>query len=220
MRARLAADIETLLRLAVGALEILPLERPVVREPVERLEAQILFRKTIAGAAPMERQPAHRHRHRDDALGLLVFDEVVVPGMFAVVHGALAVPPAVLRVENRSPGFDHGDCDPRAELRELLREHRGCDAAADDADVGFVGHHFICRGANMHHGGWGPTPSRSRSRIRARLGSRLSRPVPSRPTALGLASDDYPLSDRYASGGGRFVVIWIGRHTSRLICAR
>ena len=170
MRARLAADIETLLRLAVGALEILPLERPVVREPVERFEAQILFRKTIAGAAPMQRQPAHRHRHRDDALGLLVFDEVVVPGMFAVVHGALAVPPAVFRVENRSPGFDHGDRDPRPELRELLREHRGGDAAADDADVGFVGHHFICRGA--------PPP----------------RPVPSRPTALGFGCDDCPLS--------------------------
>src|SRR5436309_5419497 len=91
----------------------------------------------------MQREPAHRHRHRDDARGLLIFDEVVVPRMFAVVHGALAVLPAVLRVENRSPGFDHGDRHPRPELRELLRQHRGGDAAADDADVGFVDWHFL-----------------------------------------------------------------------------
>src|SRR5262249_53722235 len=82
---------------------------------------------------------------------LLVLDVVVVPRMFAVVAGALAIPPAVLGVEDRSAGLDNGDLAARLQLGELLREHRRGDAAADDADVGFMNTHGQI--STLHHGG-------------------------------------------------------------------
>src|SRR3989442_13711133 len=105
-------------------------------------------------AAQVQGEPADRHRHRDDAGGLLVLDVVVVPGMLAVVVRALAIAATVLRVENRSAGFDDGDVGAGPKLGELLGEHRGGDAAADDADVGFVDRHLSL----FSYGVGGPPP--------------------------------------------------------------
>ena len=74
-------------------------------------------------------------------VGLLILDVVVRPRMLAVVERALAVPSAILRVEDRPPRLDDGDAHAGTELGEPLGEHRGGDAAADDADVGFVDGH-------------------------------------------------------------------------------
>ena len=117
MRARLAADVQPPLGLAVVALELRPLDRPVGREAVHRLQPQILLGEPVARAAPVQRQPADRHRHRDDAVGLLILDVVVGPRMLAVVDRALAVAAAVLRVEDRAARLDDGDARRRGAAR-------------------------------------------------------------------------------------------------------
>src|SRR2546425_11942379 len=101
--------------------------------------------------------------------------------MLAVVVRALAIAATVLRVENRSAGFDDGDVDAGPKVGELLREHRGGDAAADDADVGFVDRHLSL----FSYGVGAPPPPR-----RARPGNppppstqQLPFPPPPRPPA-------------------------------------
>jgi hypothetical protein len=89
----------------------------------------------------VQRQAADRHRQRDDPLRLLILDEVIGPRMLVVVERALAVLAAVLDVEDRAAGFDDRDARVRAQLRQLQREHRRRDPAADDADIGFVNGH-------------------------------------------------------------------------------
>src|SRR3989441_1110306 len=129
-----------------------------------------------AGAAPVQREAADRHRHGDDAGRLLILDVVVVPRMLAVVVRALAIAATVLRVENRSAGFDDSDVDAGPKLGELLGEHRGGDAAADDADVGFVDRHL-----SLFSYGVGPPPPPSRARRgkppRASRTKRLRSPI-------------------------------------------
>ncbi len=141
MRARLAAHVQPPLGFTVVALELPPLERPVRGETVHRLQPEIFLREPVAGATPVQRQPAHRHGHRDDPVGLLIRDVVLRPRVFAVLHRALAVAAAILHVEDRAARFDDDDAQARTKLGELLRQHRGGDAAADDADVGFVNGH-------------------------------------------------------------------------------
>ena len=63
--------------------------------------------------------------------------------MFSVIPRARAVAGAILRVEDRPSRFDDDDAHAGAELGEPLRQHRGCDAAADDADVGFMYGHGV-----------------------------------------------------------------------------
>ena len=84
MRARLAAHVQPPLRFAVVPFELLPLDRPVGREAVHRLQPEILLGEPVARAAPVQRQAADRHRHRDDAVGLLILDVVVGPRVLAV----------------------------------------------------------------------------------------------------------------------------------------
>ena len=63
--------------------------------------------------------------------------------MLAVVDRALTILSAILRVEDRLPGFDHRDVHTWPKLGQPFREHRRGDAAADDADVGFVNSHRL-----------------------------------------------------------------------------
>src|SRR6266850_210376 len=112
----------------------------------------------------MQREPPDRHGHRDDAVRLLILDVVVVPWMLAVVVRALAIAPAILRVENRSARFDDRDVDAGAKLGKLLREHRGGDAAADDADVGFVDSHLSLFSYRVGPHPHAMTPSRRSAR--------------------------------------------------------
>src|SRR5262249_31490632 len=77
---------------------------------------------------------------RDDSRAGLVVDEVSWPRVLAVVEAALPVLRAVLEVEDPGARFDDGDGEAGLQFCELLREHRSRDAAADDADVGFVDH--------------------------------------------------------------------------------
>src|SRR5262245_66612479 len=114
MRARLAADVQPSLRFAVIPFELGPLDRPVHGQAVQRLEPEVLFGEAIARAAPMQRQTADGHRHRDDAGGLLILDVVVVPRMLAVLHRPFAIAAAVLGGENRSAGLDTRYPPPRA----------------------------------------------------------------------------------------------------------
>ena len=67
------------------------------------------------------------------ALGLLIRDEVVVPGMLAVLQRAAMILAAVLAIEDRPPRLDDGDPEAGLEFGEALDEHGGGDAAADDA---------------------------------------------------------------------------------------
>ena len=61
--------------------------------------------------------------------------------MLAVGGGALTIAAAILDVEDRSAGFDDGDVKTASQLGQFLRQHRRGDAAADNADVGFVDGH-------------------------------------------------------------------------------
>ena len=88
----------------------------------------------------MERAPADRHRPRDDAGRRLILDEVAGPRVLAVIEVPPPVTHAVLEVENAGARLDDRHRQSRLQLRELQREHRGADPAADDADVGFVDH--------------------------------------------------------------------------------
>ncbi len=110
-------------------------------QAVQRLESQILLGKAVAGAAPVQRRTAHGHRPRDDARRGLILDEVAGPGILAVARRALRVPGTTLCIEEGAPRFDDGDAHAGALLGELLRQHCGRDARADDADVRFVGAH-------------------------------------------------------------------------------
>ncbi len=89
----------------------------------------------------MQRESADRHSHRNDPGRLLILDVIAGPGMFAVQHRALEIAAAILDVENRAACLDHGDVAVGPQRCELLRQHRGSYAAADDQDVGFVNRH-------------------------------------------------------------------------------
>ena len=78
---------------------------------------------------------------------------------------------AVLAIEDRSAGFDDGDLQVRLELGEALDQHHGGDAAADDADVGFVDGHVAARAK--------PAPSSQGLRTHGRHANR----------AIGVAAD-------------------------------
>ena len=141
IRARIARDVQAAFGFHIKALELVPLDRPVFGESVDRLQPQIFLGEPVARATPMQRLPAHRHRHRDHALGLLILDVVVVPRVFAVLERAPMIGAAVLAIEDRAARFNDGDAQSRFQLGEPLNEHRGGDAAADHADVGFVNRH-------------------------------------------------------------------------------
>ena len=72
--ARLAGNADAPLRFAVVALELVPADRPVDREAVQRLETQILRGKAVRHAAPVQRRSTHRHRPRNNSDARLVAD--------------------------------------------------------------------------------------------------------------------------------------------------
>jgi hypothetical protein len=141
MRAGIARHIQPALGVDIMTFQLFPGDRPVVAQAVQRFQPQILFGKAVAGAAPMQRLAAKRHRHRDHAFGLLILDEVVVPGVLAVGQGAAMVLPAVLAIDDGAAGLDDGDAEAGPEFGEALDQHRGGDAAADHANVGFMDRH-------------------------------------------------------------------------------
>ena len=120
--------------------QIFPLDRPVCGEAVHGLQARVFLGESIAHAAPVQRGAAHRHRSGNDAPGRLVRDEVAGPLVLAVLQAALAIVEAVLEVEQLLSGFDDDDGPGGAQLRQLLRDHRGGNASADDYRICFVSH--------------------------------------------------------------------------------
>ncbi len=140
-RARLAGDPKGALSFDVVAFEVVPAERPVHGEAVERAQAQVFLGEAVGHSAPVQRGAAHRHGARDHALRLLVADEVARPGVFAVVEPAPAVLHAVLEVADLLPRLHHGDGQAGPPFRQLLGEERGRNPAADDADVALQAPH-------------------------------------------------------------------------------
>src|SRR5689334_3264328 len=103
--------------LNVIALELIPFDRPVVGKTEHRSQPRVFDGKPVARAAPVQRLPTNGHRHRDHALGLLIFDVVAMPGMLAVLDGAAVILGAILAIEDRSPGFNGGDAKAWLQLR-------------------------------------------------------------------------------------------------------
>src|SRR6185436_18983680 len=136
-----AGHAEPPLGFAVVALELLPLERPVDREAVHRFQSEVFFREPVAHAAPVQRRTTDGLRARDDAARVLILHEIAGPLILAVVQTALPVLEAVLVVEPPLAGLDHDYLPRGPDLGELLGDHRGSDAAADDDDVRFVSRH-------------------------------------------------------------------------------
>ena len=115
--------------------------RPVHVQAEHRFQPQVFLGEAIAGAAPVQRRAAHRHGARDHAFGGLVFDEVARPRILGILDAALAALHAAVEIEELLPGLDHRNRDAGPQLLQFLRKHGRGDAAADDADVGFVAPH-------------------------------------------------------------------------------
>src|SRR5262249_853331 len=80
-------------------LEFLPRDGPIDIQPVQGVEAQVLFGVTIARAAPVQCLSANGHRAGYATGRRLILDEIARPRILAVMQHALAVPEAAVDIE-------------------------------------------------------------------------------------------------------------------------
>ena len=117
IRPWLSRDANPFLRCAVIAFELVPLDRPVVAEAVQRFQPDVFLREPLHDAAEVDAQSANRLGPRDDSGRLLILNDVAGIRVLAVVERPLPRAPACVLIEESPPGFDHDDRECRASAR-------------------------------------------------------------------------------------------------------